>query len=228
MIRFTSVAATGLFILATATASSAAPQLERVRGVIQSATDTSVTVDTGNGKTQDITLAPDTGFVSVLNSSLDEVKDGKFIGTATKGENPPVALEVVIFPASMKGTGEGHYDWDSITDTTGSGAGPMAKSSMTNGTVKQTMKPMTKSSMTNGTIAKGSSTGGSKMIDVTYDNGQSLKIKVPPTAPIVEFEKADKSILKPGAHLFSVTAAGDGKLTAKLVAVGKDGVTPPM
>ena len=225
MIRFTSLAAATL--LGSTVLASAAPQLERVRGTIESATATSVTVKTGNGKTQEVTLTPDTKFLTVIKSSLDEVKDGKFIGTATKGENPPVALEVVIFPAAMKGTGEGHYDWDRITDTTAGGT-PMVKSSMTNGTIKTTGKPLTKSAMTNGTIKTGSSMGGSKMIDVTYDNGQSLKIKVPPTAPIVEFEPADKSILMTGAHVFSITVVDGSKLTAKVVSVGKDGLTPPM
>lgn len=223
MIRFTALAAAS--VLTFPIVASAAPQLERVRGIVESATDTSVTVKAGNGRTQTVELDPKTAFVSVVKSSLDEVKDGLFIGTATKGENPPVALEVVLFPADMKGTGEGHYDWDSITDTTMSGK-PMTKSSMTNGTVKAS--PLTKSKMTNGTIKTGTSMGNSKMIDVTYDNGQSLKIKVPDSAPIVAFEHADKSILKPGAHFFSVSAVADGKLTGKLVAVGKDGVTPPM
>lgn len=213
-------------LLATTLAASAAPQLERVRGTVEAATDTSVTVKTADGKTQQVALAPDTAFVSVVKSSLDEVKDGKFIGTATKGDNPPVALEVVIFPADMKGTGEGHYDWDQITDTT---KGGLTKSAMTNGTIKSTSKPLTKSAMTNGTVKSGMSEGGAKTIDVTYDNGQSLKIKVPPSAPIVEFEHADKSVLKSGGKLFTVAAVGEGgKLTGKLVAVGKDGVTPPM
>lgn len=217
------IAAVG--ILAMSAAAEAAPQLERVRGTIESTTDTSVTLKTDNGTTQELALAPDSKFVAVVKSSLDQVTDGKFIGTATKGDHPPVALEVVIFPESMKGTGEGHYDWDKIADTTGGG---LVKSSMTNGTIKSTMKPLTKSSMTNGTIKSGTSAGGKKMIDVTYDNGQSLNIEVPPSAPIVEFEPADKSILKPGAKLFSVAAVDGGKLTGKLVAVGKDGLTPPM
>ena len=33
-----------------------------------------------------------------------------------------------------------------------------------------------------------------KTIDVTYNDGQSKTILVPPTAPIIAFEKADKSI----------------------------------
>lgn len=228
----------------------AAPQLERVRGTIVSTAGNNVTVKARDGSTKTITLSPDTKFVYVAKSSLDNVTDGKFIGTATKGENPPVALEVVIFPASMKGTGEGHYAWDSITDTTGgssgmakssmtngtiksaSGSGGMTKSSMTNGTVKSSgsmgKNSMTKSSMTNGTVKSGSASGGGKKIAVTYDNGQSLDITVPPSAPIVEFEPADKSILKPGATLFSNNAVSGDKLEAKLVGVGKDGVTPPM
>lgn len=206
----------------------AAPQLERVRGTVASATDTSVTIKEADGKTQVVELAPSTTFVNVVKSSLDNVTDGKFIGTATKG-TPPVALEVVIFPADMKGTGEGHYDWDSIHDTTASGSG-LTKSAMTNGTIKASSSngAMTKSAMTNGTVKAAPASGGGKKIDVTYDNGQSMEITVPPSAPIVEFTHADKSVVKPGETVFTVAAKDGGKLTSKLFAVGKDGVKPPM
>jgi hypothetical protein len=162
----------------------------------------------------------------VTKSSLDAVKEGVFIGTATKGDTPPTALEVVVFPDSMRGTGEGHYDWDTITDTTKSGAKPV-KSSMTNGTIKSTAAPIVKSSMTNGTVKSGSVAGGAKTITVTYQGG-SLDITVPAKAPIVAFEPADISILKPGAKIFAVAAGEGTKFDAKLVAVGKDGLTPPM
>ncbi len=224
MIRLSTGAAVALVALTTT--AFAAPQLERVRGTVESATDTLITVKTADGKTKELVVAPDTKYVSVVKSSLDEVKDGKFIGTATKGENPPVALEVVVFPASMNGTAEGHYGWDAITDTTGAGA--PTKSAMTNGTIKATSKPLTKSAMTNGTIKSGTSMGGDKMIDVTFDGGKSLQIKVPASAPIVAFDPADKAIVKPGASLFAVAAMDGGKLDGKLVAIGKDGVKPPM
>jgi len=226
MIRF----ALAAFTLAAVTTSSyAAPDLQRVRGNIESANDTSITVKSADGQTETIALSPDTKFVSVVKSSLDNVKDGKFIGTATKGENPPVALEVVIFPESMKGTGEGHYGWDTIKDTTKSAQG-LTKSAMTNGTIKSSSgsSTLTKSAMTNGTVKAGTSDGGGKKIIVTYDNGKSLDVTVPASAPIVEFEPADKAIVKPGATLFSVTIKNGDKLNARMVAVGKDGVTPPM
>ena len=227
MIRITTLAAASL--LALSTAAFAAPQLERVRGTVESMSDTSITIQTRDGKTQEVKLAPDTAFVWVEKSSLDNVKDGKFIGTATKGENPPKALELVIFPDSMKGTAEGHYAWDSIPDQTNGGE-TVKKSAMTNGTVKSSSggAMMSKSSMTNGTVKSGNVSGGGKKIAVTYDNGQSLDITVPPSAPIVEFQPADKSIVKPGATLFSNNAVDGDKLTAKLVGIGKDGVTPPM
>ena len=228
MIRSLSAAVAASALLASAGVALAAPQLERVRGTVVSANDTSVTIKETDGKTQVVTLAPDTAFVDVVKSSLDNVTDGKFIGTATKGE-PPVAIEVVIFPASMKGTGEGHYDWDTIHDTTASGKG-LTKSAMTNGTIKASSSngAMVKSSMTNGTVKATPAGGDGKKIDVTYDNGQSLAVTVPPSAPIVEFVKADKSIVKSGATVFTVTAKDGDKLTSKLFAVGKNGVTPPM
>ena len=47
------------------------------------------------------------------------IEKGSFIGTATKDVGgTQVALEVVVFPPSMRGTGEGHYAWDKIPDTT--------------------------------------------------------------------------------------------------------------
>ena len=115
MIRHTAIAFAGLVALS---ATAQAAELVRVRGIIENATDTSVTVKTSDGKTQQVTLKPDTTFVNVVKSSLDKVGENKFIGTATKGDNPPIALEVVIFPDDMKGTGEGHYPWDEIADTT--------------------------------------------------------------------------------------------------------------
>ena len=242
MIRVTTLAAVSLFALSSA--AFAAPNLERVRGTVESMTDSSITIMTRDGKTQEVKLDPKTAFVWVEKSSLDNIKDGKFIGTATKGENPPKAIELVIFPDSMKGTAEGHYAWDSIPDQTAggeklsksamtngtvkSGGSMMSKSAMTNGTVKSSGAMMSKSAMTNGTVKSDKSAGGGKMIDVTYDNGQSLKIEVPSDAPIVEFEKADKSIVTKGSHIFTVTAKDGSTLTSKLVGIGKDGITPPM
>ena len=219
------LAAAGLIGLAGVSAASA---LERVRGTIDKADASSVTLKTEAGATETLALSG-AKVVSVVPSSLDQIKEGTFIGTATKGENPMTALEVVLFPEAMRGTGEGHYAWDAITDHTASG-GSKVKSAMTNGTVKAETSggPKVKSAMTNGTVKADTSTGGERTLTVSYGKDGSKQIVVPANAPIVSFEPADASALKPGAKVFAVVDKEGGKLDGKLVAVGKDGLTPPM
>ncbi len=56
-----------------------------------------------------------------------------------------------------------------------------------------------------------------------------MTILVPPQAPVVTFEPADAAAISAGAKAFVVAARGeDGTITARRVAVGKDGLTPPM
>lgn len=212
----------------------AAPELQRVRGTVEKSDAGTLTVKTNEGTTQTVQIEGAT-FAWVVKSSLDQIKDGVFIGTATKGNNPPTALEVVLFPEEMRGTAEGHYAWDAIPDQTGGGS--VVKSSMTNGTVKAGGAsgaaggaPKVKSSMTNATVTGNTASGasGERTLTVTYDKDGSKTIVVPPKAPIVAFEKSDKSVLTPGGKVFVVAAKDGDKLTAKLVAVGKDGLTPPM
>ncbi|MCJ2069995.1 metal ABC transporter permease [Methylobacterium sp. J-030] len=218
-------------LLAAAAGAEAAPKVERLRGTIEAVEHGGFTLKTRDGKSESVALAPDAKVSWVVPASLDQIKDGVFIGTATKGE-PPVALEVVLFPEAMRGTGEGHYDWDMLPDHAAGGA--QVKSAMTNGTVTADARstapdaPRVKSAMTNGTVtARGG--GAERTLTVDYGKGQSLQILVPPQAPVVSFAPADASALAPGAKAFVVVAReDDGHLTARRVAVGKDGLTPPM
>ncbi|APX86169.1 metal ABC transporter permease [Methylorubrum extorquens] len=219
--------------LTTLAGAAQAAELQRVRGTIEKSDAGTVTIKTTDGTSETVQVGG-AKFAWVVKSSLDQIKDGTFIGTATKGENPMTALEVVLFPESMRGTAEGHYGWDAIPDHTTGGGGPVVKSSMTNGTVKAGGSsaggaPKVKSSMTNATVASSNAgSGGERTLTVTYDKDGSKTIVVPPKAPIVAFDPADKSILTPGAKIFVVAAKDGGKLDGKLVAVGKDGLTPPM
>lgn len=226
MARLPTLALASLLTLGAAAQAAAPP--ERLRGTIEAVESGGFTLKTLDGKSERVTLAPDSKVSWVVPAQLDHIKDGVFIGTATKGE-PPVALEVVLFPESMRGTGEGHYDWDVIPDHTG---GTAVKSTMTNGTVKAAAPasdaPRVKSAMTNGTV-KASGTGAERTLTVDYGKGQSMTILVPPQAPVVTFEPADAAAISAGAKAFVVAARGeDGTITARRVAVGKDGLTPPM
>ena len=82
-------------------------------------------------------------------------------------------------------------------------------------------------SMTNGDVASASEEGGAKSITVTYNGGKQT-ILVPPTAPIVTFQPAEHSAAMIGAHVFIKASVDGSEATADQVAVGKDGLTPPM
>jgi hypothetical protein len=212
-------------VAVAATAWAATPQ--RLRGTVESVDSNSLTVKTTDGKEVSVALDSGTKYAALSKASLKDVTKDTYIGTATKGTSG-VALEVVIFPSSMRGTGDGHYPWDEITDTTASG-GKRTKSAMTNGNVGAVSpaRRKVKSAMTNGNVDAASTKSGSKKITVTYKGGKQ-EITIPPTAPIVAIKPADASIVKEGAHVFVKGTAENGKVTAQSVAVGENGLTPPM
>ena len=223
----------GLAIAASALASTgalAAPgTVDRVRGTIASATTDSVTVNTYANKPVSIGLTGNTKYLEVEKSSLSNIEKGSFIGTATKNVGgTQVALEVVVFPPSMRGTGEGHYAWDRIPDTTLSG-GAQTSSTMTNGSVStvSTAAPEVNSTMTNGDVAASKAQGGVTHLVVTYKGGQQ-DVLVPPTAPIVTYRPGTKALVTKGADVFVKATQTGSDLTADTVAVGVDGVRPPM
>jgi len=111
------------------------------------------------------------------------------------------ALEVLVFPEPMRGSNEGHYPWD--------------------------LKPG--SMMTNATVADAVAMNpGGRRMTLKYKDGEKTVV-VPDDAPIVTFEPGDKAMLVPGAHvLVTATKQPDGTLTAARVAVGKNGLVPPM
>jgi hypothetical protein len=220
------------FALSTAlsTAAFASPQHDRVRGTVSSISPTTLVVQTASGADISVALTGNTHYLQVAKSNLNNIDTGSFIGTATKSVGSlMVALEVVIFPPSMTGTGEGHYAWDKLPDTTRAG-GATTVSTMTNGTVaavKASSPATVASSMTNGTVAAATSQNGAQQLTVTYKGGEKT-ILVPPTAPIVTFHPGDMAEVTKGAAVF-VNGLKDGdNITANVVAVGVDGVRPPM
>ncbi len=211
------------------TTAMAAPTPVRLRGTITAISADSLTLKTGSGKTETVAIGARTHYLKVEKSSLAMVDKNSFIGTATKTVGSQrVALEVVIFPKSMRGTGEGHYAWDKIPDTTLNSTAKTA-STMTNGNVAAVSGAGTKvaSTMTNGNVAAAKSNDGVKRLTVTYKGGEQTII-VPPSAPIVKFRPGAKADATDGSHVFVKASETDGKISADVVAVGVDGVVPPM
>ncbi len=221
----------------TTTATSAAPAATRVRGVVQTVDTNSVTIQGYDGKTTTVPIDAKTGFAWVVGSSLSTLKTGDFVGTATSGPDSALrAVELVIFPEAMRGSGEGHYGWDVpgvVAASGGNGGG--GASGMTNGTVQQqsgqNASGMTngtvqeQSGMTNGTVSSTAGTAGETSLTIGYKGG-TAKVLVPAGTPIVRFEPTQRSMLAKGQKVFVVKT--DDAPGAKFVAIGKDGLTPPM
>jgi hypothetical protein len=190
---------------------------EHVRGQIVSADGNTLTVKS-HGKTTKLTLADDVKVSLAEKGDMSDVKDGAFIGTtAVAGKDGTLrAIEVHVFPDSMRGTGEGHRPWDLRPGST-----------MTNATVSKMDESgggKSASTMTNATVKK---VAGRKL-SLTYKDGEKT-VEVPANAKVVKLEPGDKSELKKGAHVFAIASKGaDGTLQAQRLIVGKDGVVPPM
>jgi len=199
----------------------AAPPMGHIRGTIVSATPDKLTVQTSKGNVS-VAIDSTTHIAGIVPSTVEQIKTGTFVGIANlPGARSSRALEVVVFPDSMKGTGIGDYPWD-LAPKSGSRGGK--SSAMTNGTVTAAGATKT-SAMTNGTV-KSTSSGKGLMLTVDYGKGQK-KIQVPSGVPIVGVTPGDASKLVPGAHVFVATKK-DAPQTAGFVAVGIDGAVPPM
>ncbi len=226
----------------TSATASATPAVNRVRGVITAIGTDALTVQTYDGKSATVPLDANTKFAWVVKSDLSTLKDGDFIGTATTGPDDALrAVELVIFPEAMRGTGEGHYPWDVPGAVAAAGGGSNGSSAMTNGTVDgqsamtngtvDGQSAMTngtvaqQSGMTNGTVTGGAGKPGETKLSISYKGGKA-QVVVPVGTPIVRFEPAQRTVLAKGQKLFAIISA-DAK-GARSVAVGKDGLTPPM
>jgi hypothetical protein len=165
-----------------------------------------------------------TQISGIVPSSVDQIKAGTFVGIANvPGTSASSALEVVVFPDSMKGSGLGDYPWDLHPR----GAQAPQNSAMTNGAVKSTDASgiANASAMTNGTV-KSTSNASGLVLTVDYGKGEKT-IEVPSGVPVVGVVPADSSKLIPGAHVFVATRK-DAPKSAAFVAVGVNGAVPPM
>src|SRR3954468_3808890 len=200
MIRI--ISALLLVVSATAFAQAPANPPVRVRGTVEKLDGNQLTVKTRSGETLNIKMADNFGVMGIHKASAADIGNGKFIGTTTIGERNGalVAEEIHIFPENMRGTGEGHYDWD--------------------------LRPNSK--MTNANVANVTSMGKDRVMTVQYKGGEK-KILVPENAVVVAFQPTDKSELKPGAQVFvNSQKQPDGSLGAARVNVGLKGQIPPM
>ena len=200
------VLATSASLLAQ-TPAPASPQV-RLRAVIEKIDAASITVKERSGEIITLMRPAAMDVTEVYPIALSDIKPGSYIGTAAmpQADGTQLALEVLIFPETMRGTGEGHRPWDL-----------QPQSTMTNATVAD--------------LAAAPSTvpGGQKMT-LKYKDGEKVVI-VPPGAPVVTFKpgKQDEAaLLVPGAKVLITAQEQGGKPVALRMVVGRNGFAPPM
>jgi hypothetical protein len=191
------VVATSAFALA-----QKAPVPTRVRGSIETVNGDLLTVKSRSGEDVKLHMTTDMTVVGIVKASLSDIKIGSFVGATTVPgpDSEPKAVEVHIFPESMRGTGEGSRPYD--------------------------LKP--NSSMTNATVAENVVANDGHTLIVKYKGGDK-KVEVSPDTPVVTFVPGEKSDLKAGAQVIAfMKQLPDGSFETSRVSVGRDGLTPPM
>ena len=178
------------------------PPPVRIRGTIESIEGSTYVVKNRDGAELKVTIYENPQIAGIVKASLSDVKQGSFVGVTAmpQADGGQRALEVHIFPESMRGTGEGHYPWD--------------------------LRPQ--STMTNANVDERVTAVDGQTLTLKYKDGEK-KIFVPTNTPIVAYVPGDKNDLKVGAKVFIIAVKQpDGTLQGRAWRVGRDGITPPM
>jgi len=205
-------------------------QPDHIRGTIVSSSPGRIVVNTGS-ESEAIAFGQHMRLVGVVNSSLDKVAPGDFIGTTVvpQADGSLRALEVHIFPSELAGSDEGYRPWDKQPRSMMANATArnveQPHSMMANATVKSIVQQH--SMMANATVQRVGSGAAGRTVLLAYKGGTKT-VTIPPNAPVVAFELGTKSLLVSGAHVFVIATRTPHGLVARAINVGEQGVFPPM
>src|SRR3979411_713434 len=134
---------------------ASAQETVRIRGTVERIEGPVYVVKNRDGAELKLTLTDNPLFVVIIPSKMADIKPGMFVGSAgmMQPDGTQKAIEGHIFPESMRGTGEGHYDWD--------------------------LKPASK--MTNGNVEQSVSGVDGPVLSVKYKDGEKKLVVTPQT-----------------------------------------------
>lgn len=173
----------------------------RLRGNIDSLSGNTFHLTLRSGDKVTAVLATNPRLPPLTPVKPTDIAKRSYIGTAAAPQPDGAlrALEVEVFPPSMRGVGDGSRPFDAAPG----------------------------SSMTNGTVGSMVSANG-RILTVTYKGGEN-RIVVPDGVPFVTYVPADCSALTPCVTVLVIaTHAPDGTVMANSVLVGKNGLVPPI
>jgi hypothetical protein len=190
------------FVLASFALPASAQDTVRVRGTVERIEGPVYVIKTRDGSEVKLTTVADNPlFVAIVPAKMSDIKPGMYVGSAgmMQEDGTQKAIEVHIFPESMRGTGDGHYDWDLLP-----------KSKMTNGSVEQAVTGV-----------------DGPLLSVKYKDGEK-KLVVTPQTVVVTYEIGKREEIVPGTKIF-VSAAkkqADGTLQTPRITYGRNGEGP--
>jgi uncharacterized protein (DUF2147 family) len=193
------LAAASLALVCAATAASA-QEIVRIRGTVERIDGSAYVIKSRDGTELKLTLTDNPLYVAIAPSTMADIKPGMFVGSAgmMEADGTQKAIEVHIFPESMRGTGEGHYDWD--------------------------LKPQSK--MTNGNVEQTVSGVDGPILSVKYKDGEK-KLVVTPETVVVTYVPGNKDEVKPGTKVFvAAKKQPDGTFQAPRITYGRNGAGP--
>jgi hypothetical protein len=174
----------------------------RVRGTVERIEGPVYIVKTRDGSEVKLVTVEDKPlFVAIVPATMKDIKQGMYVGSAgmMQEDGTQKAIEVHIFPESMRGTGDGHYDWDLLP-----------KSKMTNGSVEQAVTGV-----------------DGPVLHVKYKDGEK-KLVVTPQTVVVTYEFGKREEVQPGTRIFVAAAKKqpDGTLLTPRITYGRNGQGP--
>lgn len=196
-----SLAASSLALVCLALPASAQDTV-RVRGMVERVEGPVYIVKTRDGSEVKLVTTEDKPlFVAIVPATMKDIKQGMYVGSAgtMQEDGTQKAIEVHIFPESMRGTGDGHYDWDLLP-----------KSKMTNGSVEQAVTGV-----------------DGPVLHVKYKDGEK-KLVVTPQTVVVTYEFGKREEVQPGTRIFVAAAKKqpDGTLLTPRITYGRNGEGP--
>ena len=190
----------GFTLAATLATPALAQETRRVRGAIEKLDGSTLYVKTRDGEDIKIALPEKPVFTAIVPATLADLKPGAFVGSgAMPGPNGSLtAIEVHIFPESMRGTGEGHR--------------PMEGGN----------------TMTNANLETSVAAVDGQMLTLKYKDGEKKILVTPRTAIVAYASGDRAELKPGIKVVITAQKQADGSWMTPRVSYGRDGLTPPM
>ena len=193
-------AATVAAVFAVSTA-WAQQQTQRVAGTIDKVEGKTLYIKSASGPVT-LTLTDNAVVVARVKATAADIKAGDYVasGGVPQPDGTQKAVELRIFPDSMRGNGDGHRPgWPGAPNGT-----------MTNGAVGQTVTSV-----------------DGPVLTVKFKDGEK-KLIVGPSVPVQRLEISNSSELKSGAAVAAAAATkqADGTFSAARIDFGRGDVVP--